>query len=491
MVALAPGASCVIKGDLHLQSPLVFRFHGKAFASTRVVEWAEAHVGPSGLSVAARTQTYDVAGEARPGELVVAPKARYLVEDHVVVHAGRVKEVTSAGEVRVESTLPADVEGRRAAQASLACDAVTLKLGSLPTASKVRALRPGTTVLVRSVPGGAVVARIKTPPERTPGVGQGASTPDVVWGNTLEERAGAVRLSIYGAESSVEGWIDGAALVPATPGGAAQAAALAAQADGMQLMMLAALGGEPRRAPPCQRPVPIYVRDGGPATLVGVYRAFAVIDAKAPPSGPEVPVSLGASELAPFVLAADLARCGQASSEAPASLVPGRGLVFGAPAAPAAGIDLSGASPAPALGVSVLGQGQPIPPGMGTPGGPNPGETKPVGPRGDAVLGAHSESTPVANAARVLAGLRPRFRLCYQQGLATDPTMKGNVVLLIRVAPNGDVTTADVPKNTGVSPAVAACLVSAAKRAVFDPPGAAGATLSVPFTFSPVPRGSP
>lgn len=480
MIALTAGAPCVIKGDLHLQSTLFFRFHGKAFAATRVVDWVEAHVGPSGLSIAARTPGYDVVGEARPGELAVVPKARRVLDDHVVVDSGRVKEVTAAGEVRVESNLPPHVEGRRAAQASFACDAVTLKQGAVPTASKVRGLRPGVTALLRSTPGGAVVARIQVPPERKPGAGQGAGVGDVVWGNTLEERAGAVRLAIRGGESTLEGWVDGASLVPAVPSSAAQAAALAAQADSMQLMMLASLGGEPRRAPPCQRPVPIYVRDGGPATLVGTFRAGAVIEAQAPTSTGEVPVSLGASELVPFVRADDLARCAQASTDAPLALVPGRGLVLGAlpPAAP---------PPGP-VGLAVLGGGQPIPPGTASPGpGGNPNETKVSGPKGDAVLGAHSESTPVANAARVLAGLRPRFRQCYQQGLATDPTMKGNVVLTIRVAPNGDVSTADVAKNTGLSPTVAACLVSAAKRAAFDPPGAAGATLSVPFTLSPVP----
>jgi len=472
MIALAAGASCVVKGDLHLHAPLVFRFHGKAFASTRVAEWAEAHVGPSGLSVAARTQAFDLVGEARAGELVVVPKTRRVLEDHIVVDSGRLKEVTAAGELRVESTLPPHVEGRRAAQVGFACDALTLKAGAPPNAAKVRGLKPGVTALLRSTPGGTVVARVQVPPDR-----KGAGVSDVVWGNTLEERAGSVRIAIRGGESTVEGWLDAAAVVPATPGSAAHAAALAAQAESMQIMMLASLGGDPRRAPPCQRPVPIYVRDGGPPTIVGVYRAGAIIDAKASARDGEVPVSLGESELAPFVRADDLARCGQPSTDAPAALVPGRGLVLGAlpPAGP----------PLTPVGLAVLGQGQPVPPGSTEPA--NPGETKPVGPRGDAVLGAHSESAPVTNAARVLAGLRPRFRHCYQQGLASDPTMKGNVVLTLRVAPNGDVSTADVSKNTGVSPTVAACLVSAAKRAVFDPPGPAGASLTVPFTFSPVP----
>lgn len=110
-------------------------------------------------------------------------------------------------------------------------------------------------------------------------------------------------------------------------------------------------------------------------------------------------------------------------------------------------------------------------------------ETKVAGPTGVAQVGGSTATVPVSDADRVIAGLRPRFRSCYQTGLNSDPSMSGKVVISAQIGPNGEVSSANVASNTGLSPSVAACIASAVKRATFSPPGGSGSTLSIPVTF--------
>lgn len=106
-----------------------------------------------------------------------------------------------------------------------------------------------------------------------------------------------------------------------------------------------------------------------------------------------------------------------------------------------------------------------------------------AGPKGDAQIGGSTASVPISDADRVIAGLRPRFRQCYQTGLNSDPSMSGKVVISAKVGPNGEVSTASVAENTGLSPAVASCIANVVRRAQFSPPGGGGSTLNVPVTF--------
>jgi hypothetical protein len=105
------------------------------------------------------------------------------------------------------------------------------------------------------------------------------------------------------------------------------------------------------------------------------------------------------------------------------------------------------------------------------------------GPTGDAQIGGTSASVPVSGADRVVAGLRPKFKRCYEAGLAQDPGMSGKVVISAKIGPNGEVSGADVASNSGLSPSVAACIAGHVKRATFDAPGGSGSTLNIPVTF--------
>ncbi|WP_394820600.1 AgmX/PglI C-terminal domain-containing protein [Pendulispora albinea] len=126
--------------------------------------------------------------------------------------------------------------------------------------------------------------------------------------------------------------------------------------------------------------------------------------------------------------------------------------------------------------------------GIGNSGGGGVGagagkETAVKGPTGDAQIGATTASVPVSNAERVVAGLRPKFRACYNKGLASDPGMAGGVTIVTKVAPNGEVTAADGSNVSGLSPDVVSCIQRVVRNAQFDAPGGSGSTINIPVKF--------
>ncbi len=125
--------------------------------------------------------------------------------------------------------------------------------------------------------------------------------------------------------------------------------------------------------------------------------------------------------------------------------------------------------------------------GIGNSGGGGGGgagkETAQKGPTGDAQIGATTSSVPVSNAERVVAGLRPKFRSCYNKGLASDPGMSGSVTITTKVAANGEVTSADPSGGSGLSPEVMACIARVVKNAQFDTVGGSGSTINIPVKF--------
>jgi hypothetical protein len=142
------------------------------------------------------------------------------------------------------------------------------------------------------------------------------------------------------------------------------------------------------------------------------------------------------------------------------------------------------------------GAGGPIQPGRGGAGlqGLHGGETGgassgagvavKVVPIGNVEAGSSSMSVPVSNAEAVIRSqIMPAAKRCYQRGLETDPSQAGKLVIAIKVAPSGEVDSTNIASNSGLSDQVAKCIASAAKRAKFDPPGASGSTINVPFSF--------
>jgi len=145
--------------------------------------------------------------------------------------------------------------------------------------------------------------------------------------------------------------------------------------------------------------------------------------------------------------------------------------------------------------LSGVGGGGPIQPGKGgglqsLHGGETGGASNTAGtatkvvPVGDVQYGGSSMSVPVNNAEAVIRSqIHPGAKRCYQRGLESDPTQAGKIVIMIKVAPSGEVDSTSVASNTGLAASVASCIASVARRAKFDPPGANGSTISVPFNF--------
>ncbi|APS00299.1 AgmX/PglI C-terminal domain-containing protein [Pajaroellobacter abortibovis] len=204
----------------------------------------------------------------------------------------------------------------------------------------------------------------------------------------------------------------------------ARSAALAAQAEAMQMQMLAAFGGSSAVQGALDR------SDIPPVDLSGVAASQA-----------------GVSTTGSGDLKMEIAGGGP--------IQPGRGGGLGA------------------IGGSTSAQGS---------GGAGMGRDV-GGPKGEARIGASSASAPVANMEATIARIRPGFKICYQQGLNVDPSMSGKVVFNVKIGPNGEVESVTAASNTGLSDQVIKCLSRKIKNAQFNPPGGTGSTIQFPVSF--------
>ena len=118
--------------------------------------------------------------------------------------------------------------------------------------------------------------------------------------------------------------------------------------------------------------------------------------------------------------------------------------------------------------------------GTGNVGGA--GQEKRVVPVGEVSNGPAIANVPIANMESVIRSqIFPAAKRCYQRGLEQDPTQSGKIVISIKVDPSGEVSSASVASNSGLSAQVASCIVSAAKRAQFGQNP--GGVVQVPFNF--------
>jgi hypothetical protein len=108
---------------------------------------------------------------------------------------------------------------------------------------------------------------------------------------------------------------------------------------------------------------------------------------------------------------------------------------------------------------------------------------KVAGPKGNAnVGGAAVSGGAVANASRVVAGMRAGFRNCFNRELAANPDAQGTIRLTIRVGPGGEVQSVAAAPSGNLGSAVE-CVKARARSATFDPPEGGSAVVVVPVTF--------
>ena len=94
-----------------------------------------------------------------------------------------------------------------------------------------------------------------------------------------------------------------------------------------------------------------------------------------------------------------------------------------------------------------------------------------------------TETTHVPNIERTIAALRPQFRRCYEQGLAANYGMAGDLTMRIKIRPNGEVESASAVSNNGLSPQVAQCIAKRVQNTQFEAPQGSGSTVDVPVKF--------
>jgi hypothetical protein len=61
--------------------------------------------------------------------------------------------------------------------------------------------------------------------------------------------------------------------------------------------------------------------------------------------------------------------------------------------------------------------------------------------------------------------------------------MQGKMVALVKLAPNGDVTSVEKVDGEGLSEGVEACVMKKIKNGSFDAPGGTGSQFRVPIGF--------
>ena len=77
-------------------------------------------------------------------------------------------------------------------------------------------------------------------------------------------------------------------------------------------------------------------------------------------------------------------------------------------------------------------------------------------------------------------------RRCYNQALASDPSLKGHVTISVRVGPTGNVCSADVAANDMGSPSVATCAANVFRSGAYPAPRGGCVVASVPLSFVPM-----
>ena len=84
-----------------------------------------------------------------------------------------------------------------------------------------------------------------------------------------------------------------------------------------------------------------------------------------------------------------------------------------------------------------------------------------------------------------------RLRLCYEQGLASNPALAGDVSTKFVIGAKGDVTAVSDGGSKLADPAVVRCVQSAFRNLSFPEPEGGTVTVVYPVHFEPAPKPAP
>jgi hypothetical protein len=111
------------------------------------------------------------------------------------------------------------------------------------------------------------------------------------------------------------------------------------------------------------------------------------------------------------------------------------------------------------------------------------GQATRVVPVGDLPGGAASGGRARRADAVIRGQINPAAKSCYENDADSKSRQPGRLVLVIRLAPGGEVDSVTVASNAGLSPSVTSCITAAAGAARFGAPGPNGATVRAAFAF--------
>ncbi len=89
----------------------------------------------------------------------------------------------------------------------------------------------------------------------------------------------------------------------------------------------------------------------------------------------------------------------------------------------------------------------------------------------------------VSDAPRVVAGMRPGFRSCYNKGLLDHPDAQGSIRLTIRVGPGGEVQGVGAAASGSLPSSIVSCVRSRASAGQFSPPKGGSAVVIAPVSL--------
>jgi hypothetical protein len=112
------------------------------------------------------------------------------------------------------------------------------------------------------------------------------------------------------------------------------------------------------------------------------------------------------------------------------------------------------------------------------------GQASRIVPVGDLQSGGTPVGVPPAHPEAVIRGqVNPAAKNCYDSDPDSKSKRSGRLVILLKVAPSGEVDSVSVANDTGLSPSVTSCITTAARAVRFAPPGAHGTTVRAAFAF--------
>ncbi len=89
----------------------------------------------------------------------------------------------------------------------------------------------------------------------------------------------------------------------------------------------------------------------------------------------------------------------------------------------------------------------------------------------------------VSDAPRVVAGMRPGFRSCYNKGLLDHPDAQGSIRLTIRVGPGGEVQGVGAAASGNLPRSIVSCVRNRASAGQFSPPKGGSAVVIAPVSL--------